>query len=1128
VNTAPDQAQRERALDIDASFLVEAPAGSGKTELLTQRILALLARVERPEEILAITFTRKAASEMQQRVDDALRAGLQSNPPEDPHLRRRWQLARAALDADRRGDWQLLDNPGRVQIRTFDSFCGALTRRMPLLSQMGSGQSIVDDPSELHEAAALSLLAQLDGDSDIADELGRLLLHLDNKAERLQKLLANLLAKRENWMSLGRLDSRHRPFLEEHFQHVLDDLVADIHALLPVELAETLVEMAVFAAGNLAQEQSTSPLCAWVNGDVSEFPPGSDERGIELWKGLHCLLFTNKNELRKAAGITKKNGFPADKDADNVAMKARMKEVLADLEAAPQLCAALQQIQFLPSSSIADEEWNILADLTQVLPHLLAHLQLTFRESGQVDHAEIALRASLALGDDLQPSDLALHLDYRIRHILVDEFQDTSSRQWQLLEQLTRGWQSGDGRTMFCVGDAMQSIYGFRMAQVGLFLHAKQQGIGGIALEVLRLSANFRSRATLVEWNNSLFSNCFPKEVSVARGAVPFSPATAVRDAANEGPRCFGFGGEEADADEADYIAQRIASLQKEHPQWTIAVLASQRRQLHRIVEALQRNKIRYRAVDLEALASKPVVQDLLSLTRALARPADRIAWLSILRAPWCGLNLADLHVLANRTRADASAEVIDQIEQCLAENQTPEQCLSPDGHRRLQKLYAHMSLWLAQRKRYRVRDWVESCWRALGGQLCLQSDEEFDNAEAYWELLEEFDELNLQELQTRLAKLYARPDPQASESLQLMTIHKAKGLEFDVVFLPQLQSGRGRSDSELFLWEERLRNDGSSEWFVAATSETGSKQHPNYLWLNEESKKREQLERARLLYVACTRAREQLFLCSSLKEDKKSPGEWRAPSSNSMLSYLWPTFCAELELPTVSAREPTAAQQLSGRRLRTDATVETPTERLLFSHSDDEDIFRNEKFVFELQDDDARILGSVCHGIIHQMAELGWQQWWKDYRSENWLSSWRAQLLSLGMASAALDEALQTIRDRVEGFRQDNNLQWMFDSRHRQLKSEYEIHYLDASDAPRKYILDLVIVDDESRVHLIDFKFARPDTGQSLGDFLDQNLAEYSSIMQRYTHALEQLGYQKIRTRLYFPLLGEWAEYSV
>jgi hypothetical protein len=120
--------------------------------------------------------------------------------------------------------------------------------------------------------------------------------------------------------------------------------------------------------------------------------------------------------------------------------------------------------------------------LARLMKLAAAELWLVFREAGEVDFGELAARAIAALGDEMDPTELGLRLDWRIRHLLVDEFQDTSPTQVELLQRLTAGWQQGDGRTLFCVGDPMQSIYRFRKAEVGLFLRAKAHGIGGLRL----------------------------------------------------------------------------------------------------------------------------------------------------------------------------------------------------------------------------------------------------------------------------------------------------------------------------------------------------------------------------------------------------------------------------------------------------------------------------------------------------------------------------------------------------------------------------------------------------------------------------------------------------------------------
>ena len=134
-----DQPARMRALDPSGSFIVQAPAGSGKTGLLMQRFLVLLAGVEAPEEIVAITFTRKAAGEMRQRIVLALQSASRNEMPEEEHELRTWELARKALARDVEKGWQLIKNPTRLRIQTIDSLCMALVRQMPVLSPVRFG-----------------------------------------------------------------------------------------------------------------------------------------------------------------------------------------------------------------------------------------------------------------------------------------------------------------------------------------------------------------------------------------------------------------------------------------------------------------------------------------------------------------------------------------------------------------------------------------------------------------------------------------------------------------------------------------------------------------------------------------------------------------------------------------------------------------------------------------------------------------------------------------------------------------------------------------------------------------------------------------------------------------------------
>lgn len=175
------------------------------------------------------------------------------------------------------------------------------------------------------------------------------------------------------------------------------------------------------------------------------------------------------------------------------------------------------------------EAAHVVAVMARLLQLAVAQLWLVFAEAGTVDFVEVAQRALLALGTDEAPTELALQLDYVIRHLLVDEFQDTSPLQTRLLARLTAGWQEGDGRTLFVVGDPMQSIYRFRKADVGMFLSVAESGIGGVRLERLRLYRNNRSCSAVIDWINRAFDGLFPPQDEVASGAIRYRPCCSSR-----------------------------------------------------------------------------------------------------------------------------------------------------------------------------------------------------------------------------------------------------------------------------------------------------------------------------------------------------------------------------------------------------------------------------------------------------------------------------------------------------------------------------------------------------------------------------------------------------------------------
>src|SRR5438874_1359517 len=541
------------------------------------------------------------------------------------------------------------------------------------------------------------------------------------------------------------------------------------------------------------------------------------------------------------------------------------------------LRAALEAILRMPDERYTDDQWETLGAILELLPRAAAHLKLVFAERGETDFTEVAQGAVRALGTPENPTDLLLALDTRIRHILVDEYQDTSWSQYELLRCLTSGWEKGDGRTLFLVGDPMQSIYRFREAKVALFLQAWEEGLGTVALERLTLTTNFRSQAGLVDWYNASFPSILPREADPASGAVPYSPAS---------PHHSALAG---DAVQWHHMPDRISESNRivdivRAATGTKAILVRNRIALAEIAPALKRAGIRYRAIEIEHLGEKQVVQDLYALTRALLHLGDRIAWLSILRVPWLALPLDRLLEIAGGDRYKTIWELIkDDLF--------------------LSHFTAILAPAVANRDRGSLRERVEGVWLALGGPACVADKTELEDAERYLDTLEALEAdgpiTDLSRIDDALERLYALPDVDATDDdVQIMTIHKAKGLEFGTVIVPGLDLGPGGWDTDLLLFNELVSTGrppvkGGSEpsarggLLLAPVKATGADEDPTYKYLSRLNTEAEDVESSRLLYVAATRAENRLHLLACLGCDKD--GELKDPSSRSLLARAWP-----------------------------------------------------------------------------------------------------------------------------------------------------------------------------------------------------------------------------------------------
>ncbi len=1125
-----DIRERQLALELGRSFCVQAPAGSGKTELLTQRYLGLLATCERPEEILAITFTRKAAAEMRNRIlENMAQASTLSTAdlsalPE--HRRFTVELAQRVLARDAEQQWQLLENSTRLRISTIDSFNAFLCAQLPVVSELGVMPDIVDDPSVLYEAAIQDLLTELDGDTPLADALAVLLAHVNNQWRTLSGLLSAMLGKRDQWLA-NILDIKSHPedtraILEGNLQALIEEKLSKAARLLS-PYSESLLPLVQFASMHL-EHQTDSMLgsCDFENG-----MPQALSADLSKWQAIRQMLFTDKNAFRKT--VNKNNGFPsAGKSASDKPIadsKAAMLALLETMAPDENLREIFEEIRFLPEAGYPGQQWRVMESLTLVLPALVSHLTLAFRNFGQADHTQVSIAALSALGADEAPTDLALRLDYRLRHILVDEFQDTSWLQKKLLEKLTFDWQPGDGRTLFIVGDGMQSCYGFRNANVGLFLAVRDKGIGQVSLDSLKLRVNFRSQANIVDWVNRHFAPAFPREDDIGRGGVSFSAADSINDALpGLGVNLLLLTAEKDMEDaryllrrhEAERVADAVASLQSANPGDRIALLVRTRNHLADIIPALRRRGIAWHAADIDPLDSYPVIQDLLTLLRALLNPADVTAWYALLRTPWLGLPMTDILLLSRYARSLGASpwRALQDFEHVPG--------LSTDTCNILRRVLPVLLLARSERRRLSLREWLEKTWLALGGPAALVDEHLLVSITHFLDLVQEFDDQgdisDIHRFENKVASQFADGlNPQAT--LTIMTLHKAKGLEFEHVILPGLERKPRSDDNPLLRWREHINANGDSVLVMSMPAQRGQQQDPTYQHLKYEAAIQQRLEGTRLFYIGVTRAIKSALLIGSITGQDDT---WQAPDSNSLLAALWPQLEADPSaLATLEAvtdddagdAVPETANQLVISRLPP-AWQPPPLLQIVRPLEDAEptEIELPENVHDNLVE---RTLGDILHEYLCRIGE-GLLDIHDDHALAECKAAWRQILAPL---TPAPDQAIAEIHRQLLQCRDDEAFRWLLQADHREAASE-----LSLSDyrhgRQRIAVIDRTFVDTDNVRWIIDFKSATPAPGEDENAFLARQAAHYQPQLARYADLFRVMESRDIRTALYFTAL--------
>ena len=1086
---ALDAANRLKALDLQ-SFIVEAPAGAGKTELLTQRYLKLLAVVEEPEEIIALTFTNKASAEMRNRILTSLESAQNKLPVDAPHKQVTRELALKALHHAKNRGWQLLTQPSRLRIETIDAMCSGLARQMPLLSRFG-GQPVVTDDATLHyKEAALRTLAQIAQETSLQDTVSTALGFMHNDVEKLSDLLANMLAKRDQWLPLtnehAALDTENiAAQILTTLQYCIEDELKIALEAMPAAYQTMLMPALRFAASHIEDEShALKSLLDW------ELPLSSNADDLGAWIIVTNFLLTLDGDFRKTGGLNKKLGFPIDHPdkKTHVETFANVTELIANP-------APLHGLRALPLLNANDNQQNslIVQAFAKLLQLAAAHLWNVFQAANEVDFVAIAQSAIRALENEHGATDLAMKLDYKISHLLVDEFQDTNPTQMALIKQLTQGWEPHDGRTLFCVGDPMQSIYRFRKADVSLFLQATEFGIGHVPLMPLKLTRNNRSHPQIVDWINHTFDTIFPADDNVAQAAISYRKFISTKpNIDDEGVFTHPIvvesdeDSEAAKLIEARYVADLIVQERVNNAEQKIAVLVRSRSHLRELVSEIRRNHphLKFQALEIEALNERQTVLDALSLTRALLHRADRVHWLSLLRAPWCGLTLEDLHALA----ADNHFASIWQ----LMHDENRLQTLSADGQARLLHVKRVLDEALAEQGRMPLRRWLESTWLKLGGANTLISTGDNRDVQAFFDLVEKLslgNALDFTQLDTAMQKLYAKPDIDANDKLQFLTIHGAKGLEFDCVILPALNRTPRHAESPLMLWEE-LQIDGKPHLLAAPYAKKSKGSASLYDYIKQLETARINNETARLLYVAATRTMRKLHLIGTVKFNENG----LAPAKRTLLELLWPKLSAEFANTEISINTNQKIQKLSEftpklMRLPAPAVPEILSQSAAIKPKFNVQTASKNLAVAPNLAADA---GTLAHLYIEMMANSNLSEW-PASRIDASVPAMRFWLLQKNHAEKEVNLQVANIVNALIKTTNSPQGAWMLAPRASR-QAELSISATDANAEPQEHRIDLTFIENDTR-WIIDYKLTAADETPEVTEQHRVQLERYTAL---------------------------------
>ncbi len=847
--------------DPRASLWVTANAGCGKTHILVERLLFLLLTCPPPARILCLTFTRAAAGEMLERISGRL-AKWQLMP--QAQLRR--ELAQlgcadagaALLPRARSLFARVLESVDTMRVQTIHSFCASLLRRFPLEAGVPPSFRVSgEDEARLARRQTLArFYAQLASGLDegaagaqadmarFAGTAGRAVMEVMlDRIEAEREAFANLW-QQENWQDeLAELLAAEKNQTEE-------TILAEIAAQCPQEKLAQARD--ILAAGSITDQRAAERI-----GQI--FLPGGEQDYL-------LAFFTRQQEPRK-----------------NLATKR-------SLAAEPVMAAEQERLIGILTRAAAQRVYQDSLLLAQAGRQAASLHQRARLESGLLDYEDLILRAASLLTDRAASDWVRYKLDGGIDHVLVDEAQDTSAAHWKVIAALAQEFYAGAGsaqrsRTFFAVGDPKQSIFSFQGADARLFAgqHARFASLaqnGGRPWHDLLLTRSYRSLPLVLRAVDKVFT-----DPDLAQGVTDKKPlrhqsARPRREHRQARVEIWPVCDSESSAAEeeawtlpsasradeiwrapigqcARQLARKIAELcaggEKAE---NIIVLVRRRGTFSRLLTlALHNENLPAAGADRMKLADHLAVMDVMALGRFVLLPEDDLNLAALLKSPLCQLDEDALMELALKRGQHSLWHALGQ---------------------RTEEIYVRAHQWLSARRAFAdqkgVYDFFADALAAAGGRRALIAAFGVDAVQPLAEFLDlalEYDHRQPSSLEHFLSWLHDSGHEMKRQADQrggvnVMTMHAAKGLEAKVVFLACLPAHRHPA---------RLYFAGQNNLLPLFVRQRSPYEPDCVVQARTREDRLAEEEGNRLLYVALTRARDQIYLCGFEDGKKARPG---------------------------------------------------------------------------------------------------------------------------------------------------------------------------------------------------------------------------------------------------------------